>query len=226
MSEPRTRPPVRPLDRSLDRSRRLLRRWRRRVLLHRRLLAALAAGGAVLAVVQATGPPAPPSAVAWTAQHDLPGGSTLSRGDLVATRLAPETVPDGAVEDTGTAVGRTLAAPMSRGEVLTRTRLLGDGLLAGYPGTTAVPVRVSDAAVVDLLRVGDRVGLVLADPDGRRGAEVLVDDLPVVAIPEVRSSGLGAPTPGRLVVVAVPREEAPRIAAGAATSVLVPVWTR
>ncbi len=180
----------------------------------------------MLAGVQATSPPAPPSVVVWTAQRDLPGGNALARGDLVATRLAPEVLPDGAVTDSATVVGRTLAAPMGRGEVLTHTRLLGDGLLAGYPGTTAVPVRVSDAGVVDLLRVGDRVGLVLADSDGRLGTEVLVEDLPVVAIPEVRSSGLGPATPGRLVVVAAPAAEATRIAAAAATSVLVPVWTR
>ena len=51
------------------------------------------------------------------------------------------------------------------------------GLLRGYPGLTAVPLRVTDADVVDLLRVGDRVSFVVADPDGRGAPAALVDDV-------------------------------------------------
>lgn len=194
-------------------------------MLHRRLLAAIAAAGAVLAGLEAASPPAPDTAAVLTARSDLPGGVVLARSDLVTTRVARGTLPAHAVEDLDEVAGRTLAAPLGRGEVLTRVRVLGPGLLAGYPGTTAVPVRVTDAAVVDLLRVGDRVGLVLADPEGRRGAEILVEDVPVVAIPEVSGSGFEPGAPGRIVVVAIAAESAGEVAATAATSVLVPVWT-
>ena len=204
----------------------VVRRLRRRVLLHRRLLAALAAGGAVLVGLQAAAPPAPHTVTVWTARHDLAGGLIVGTDDLVATRFAPETVPTGAVHDPGSVVGRTLAAPMSRGEPMTRTRVLARGLLRGYPGTTAVPLRITDAAVVDLLRVGDRVSLVAADPVGRGTPSLLVQDVPVVAIPEVHEAGLGAGTPGRLLVAAVPSSEASAVAAAAATSILIPVWSR
>ena len=79
-------------------------------------------------------------------------------------------MPTDAVTDLRQVLGRTLAAPMSRGEPLTRLRTLSRGLLRGYPGATAVPLRVTDADIVDLLRVGDRVSFVVADPDGRHAS--------------------------------------------------------
>jgi Flp pilus assembly protein CpaB len=194
------------------------------VLLHRRLLAALTAAGAVLALLQATSPSPPETVVVWTARRDLPGGTALERADLTSTRFSPETVPAGAVEDREEVLGRTLAGPMSRGEVLTSLRTVGRGLLRGYPGTTAVPLRVTDAAVVDLLRVGDRVSFVVADPDGRTTPRVLLEDVPVLAIPDGPQDALAGGTPGRLVVVAVPAEAATEVAASASTSILIPVW--
>ena len=205
---------------------RLLRRIRRRVLLHRRLLAALAAGTAVLVALQAAAPPPPETVTVWTARHDLTGGTRLATDDLVATQFPPEAVPSGAIRSPAAVVGRTLAAPLLRGEPVTSVRTVTRGLLRGYPGTTAVPLRITDAAVVGLLRVGDRIGLVVADPDGRGTPSLLVDDVPVVAIPAAEKSGLSAGTPGRLVVAAIPATEASEVAAAAATSVLIPVWSR
>jgi hypothetical protein len=105
-------------------------------------------------------------------------------------------------------------------------RTLSRGLLRGYPGTTAVPLRVTDADVVDLLRVGDRVSFVVADPDGRTPPRRLVEDVPVVALPRSTDSALSSSTPGRLVVAAVPSTLAGDVAARAATSILIPVWSR
>ncbi|MET0999350.1 MAG: SAF domain-containing protein [Marmoricola sp.] len=202
------------------------RRLRRRVLLHRRPLAALTAAGAVLAALQATSPPDPATVEVWTAARDLPSGTVLRRGDLAGARFSPGTVPADVVETPEEVVGRTLAAPMSRGEVVTTLRTVAGGLLRGYPGTTAVPLRITDAAVVDLLRVGDRVSFVVADPDGRAASRVLLEDVAVVAIPHAQEGALDHGTPGRLVVAAVPREAASEVAAAAATSILIPVWDR
>lgn len=215
---PRPGPFARPLG--------VLRLLHRRVLLHRRLLAATAAGAAVLVGLQAASPGPPETVSVWTAQRDLVGGSVLASGDLVPARFDPDVVPAGAVRDRAAVVGRVLAAPMTRGEVLTRVSTLAGGLLRGYPGTTAVPLRITDAAVVGLLRVGDRISLVVADPDGRRTPSRLVDDVPVVSIPTVPESGLGTGTPGRLVIAAIPSTRASEVAAAAATSILIPVWSR
>jgi hypothetical protein len=135
-------------------------------------------------------------------------------------------VPDRAVDDLDEVLGRTLAAPMSRGEVITSLRTVQRGLLRGYPGTRAVPLRITDAAVVALLRVGDRISLVVADPGGRTRPRELLEDVPVVAIPRAGESALANGTPGRLLVVAVPAESASQVAASAATSILIPVWDR
>jgi len=220
MSSPHPRPG--PFGRPL----RVLRLVHRRVLLHRRPLAATAAGAAVLVGLQAASPAPPATVTVWTAQRDLVGGSVLTTGDLVPTRFDPDVVPGGAVHDPGAVVGRVLAAPMTHGEVLTRVSTLARGLLRGYPGTTAVPLRITDGAIVDLLRVGDRVSLIVADPDGRRTPTRLVDDVPVVSIPKVSESALGSGTPGRLVVAAIPSTRASEVAAAAATSILIPVWSR
>jgi pilus assembly protein CpaB len=205
---------------------RLFRRAHRRVLLHRRPIAALTAGGAVLAGLQVASPPPPETVAVWTAARDLPSGTTLGRQDLDSRRLSLASLPDRAVDDLDQVVGRTLAAPMARGEVITSLRTLHGGLLRGYPGTTAVPLRITDAAVVDLLRVGDRVSFVVADPDGRTPPRQLLEDVPVVAIPRAGEGALRSGTPGRLVVVAVPSESASEVAASAATSILIPVWDR
>ena len=195
-------PPPGPLGRVL----RLVRRLRRRVLLHRRLLAALCAGAAVLVGLQAAAPPPPETVTVWTAARDLAGGDVLGADDLTATRLrARRPCPTARSADPAAVVGRTLAAPLTRGEPLTRVSTLARGLLRGYPGTTAVPLRITDAAIVDLLRVGDRISLVVADPDGRRTPSRLVDDVPVIAIPKVHES-LSSGTPGRLVVAAIPSD--------------------
>ncbi len=104
--------------------------------------------------------------------------------------------------------------------------LVTPGLLSGYPGRTVVPLRITDASVVPLLRVGDRVSLVVADPDGRAAPRLLVEDVPLVAIPRPSEGGLTGGTPGRLVLVAVPAASATEVAASAATSILIPVWKR
>lgn len=201
-----------------------LRRARRRVLLHRRGLAALCAGLAVLVVLGAASPPAPPTVRVWTAATDLSGGSVVRPAALAARDLPPEALPDDAVTDPREVVGRVLAAPVTRGETLTRLRVVQGRLLRGYPGRTAVPLRITDAAAVSLLRVGDRVSFVLADPDGRTAPEVLVEDVPVVALPVPEERGPATSAPGGLVVVAVPDLAATRVAARAATAVLIPVW--
>lgn len=160
----------------------------------------------------------------WSASHDLPGGDVLAGEDLTRTRVPPDAAPRAAL-GRADAIGRTLAAPLSRGEVLTAVRLVGRGLLAGYPGRTAVPLRVTDADVVPMLRVGDRVTVVAADPDGRQAPETLVESAPVVAIPRARTASSSA-QPGRLVVVAVPSWSAIEVAAASAAEYLSVIWTR
>ncbi len=191
-----------------DRLGRLLRPVRRAVLARRRLLAALLTAVAVASGVRAATAPPPPTVTVLTAVRDLPAGVVIGRGDLAATAFAPGSVPSGAAPDP---VGRTLAAPLRRGEPVTDVRLVGPALTDGYPGLTALPVRLPDAGMAGLLRVGDRIDLVAADPQGS-GAVVIASDVPVLAVPdapvEPGTTGIG----GRLVVIGADDAEVTRVA--------------
>lgn len=206
---------------------RVRRSVRRAVLSRRRPLAAFCAAGAVLAGLHAVRPPPGPTVTVEVAAHDLAAGAVLTGPDLVRRTYPAGLAPVGSVER---AVGRTLAGPVRAGEPVTDVRLVAPSLLAGYPGRVALPVRIADAAAVGLLRSGDRVDLVAADP--RRGtASYVAVDVPVLAIPETEetATGAGAVTgqlTGRLVVVAADPSEVDRIAGAAATDLLSLVISR
>lgn len=194
-----------------DRLTRLTQPLRRAVLRRRRPLAALLTAVAVASGVHAAVAPPPPRVPVLVAAHDLPSGVVLTDDDLTNAEFAPGSVPAGLAT---AALGRTLAAPVRRGEPLTDVRLVGPALSDGYPGLSAVPVRLPDAGAVGLLRVGDRIDLVAADPQGS-GAEVVAAGVPVLAIPhataDVGAVG-GTGLPGRLVVVGVESTQVSRIA--------------
>ena len=159
-------------------SRRAAARWRRirrLVLVRRRMVAALLAGLAVLTGVRAASMPATEMTAVVVAADDLPGGSTLTLHDVTTVELPLDAVPSGALPRAEAVDGRVLAAPLREGEPLTDVRLVAPGLLDGYPGLVAAPVRVADPAVVRLLGVGDRVDLVaVPEPDALALAEAAV----------------------------------------------------
>lgn len=201
-----------------------LRRIRRLVLARRRLLAGLTAAVAVAAGLQAaTGPP-PATVPVLTAAHDITAGSVLTAADLARVRFAPGSVPEGVAGSRRQVVGRTATVPIRAGEPITDVRLLAGSMLAGYPGMVAAPVRVGDAGAVNLLRVGDRVDILAADPRGAEEAAVVADEAAVIAIPEP-SADAAAAQPGALIVVAVPDRTARAIAAAGVARYLSIVLT-
>ena len=190
----------------------LVRGLRRTVLARRRLLAALSATAAVAVGLQAVAPPPPARTTVLTAARDIPGGTVLGPDDVRPAAFSSDTVPHGALRRAGQALGRTTAAPLRAGEAVTDVRLVTGTLLDGYPGTVAAPVRISDAGVVALLQVGDRVDVLAADPRSGR-AVALAHRVPVVAVPRAGEEG-NALVPGALVVLGV-SEETARTLAGA-----------
>lgn len=195
-----------------DRLTGLPRSLRRAVLRRRRLLAAALTAVAVAAGLHAAAAPPPARVPVLVAAHDLPAGVVLGADDLQPAGFAPGTVPAGLA--TG-AVGRMLAAPLRRGEPVTDVRLVGPGLADGYAGLTALPVRLPDAGMVDLLRVGDLIDLLATDPQGS-GAEVVAVGARVLAVPGPAAEGSGAPAgpglAGRIVVLGVADDEVTRVA--------------
>ena len=204
---------------------RSLRRVRRFVLARRRLLAAVAAAVGVLALLQATSTPPPPHTPVLTAAHDLPAGTVVGADDLTSTPFDPGTVPTGVLADAREAIGRTTAGPVRRGEAVTDVRLVTRSLLTGHPDLVAVPVRIGDPGVARLLRTGDRIDLVAADPQGERAAETVARDVVVLALPRTSTQAPGALT-GALVLVGVPDWDATDLAQAAVSAFLSVVLRR
>jgi Flp pilus assembly protein CpaB len=203
---------------------RTYRRLRRGLLARRRPIAAVCAALAVVAALQANSAPLPSRTLVLTAAHDLPAGAVLQPDDLTRTPFDPDSVPDGVLPGPDAAVGRTTTGPVRAGEPLTDTRLLVSSLLDGYPGLVAVPVRVGDPGAVRLLRVGDRVDLLAADPQGDTSPQVLGRDVPVLAIPRADAESPGLTT-GALVVVGLPDDAALTVAQASVSTFLSVVLT-
>ncbi|WP_242432526.1 RcpC/CpaB family pilus assembly protein [Streptomyces sp. Root1310] len=100
--------------------------------------------------------------------------------------------------------------------------------------TVTAPVRIADAATVRLLRPGDRVDVIAAEPTTLGGMHGAGGDAHVVArgalvtkVPEPLNSdtAAGPADDGALVVLSVPRSTAARLAGASATARLaVTLW--
>jgi pilus assembly protein CpaB len=143
---------------------------RRRLARHRRAMAALLLAASAVAGLTALAPARPASTDVVVAAHDLPAGQLLRPADLAVVELPVGARPDGTVASIAALSGRTVAAPLRRGEPVTDVRLVGPGLLAGSHGLVAAPVRVADADAAALVRPGDVIDVYAAS-----GAVVLGD---------------------------------------------------
>ena len=199
-------------DRSLapfvrDRVRRLFGRrgWPRLLALRRVTAFVLVLLAALLALraPQARGTPTVPVLVA---ARDLAPGSSLDVVDVRVARAPSSLRPAAALTDAEQVVGRVLAGAASAGEPITRARLVGpenSRLTTGDPSAVAVPVRLADPAVAELLSPGARVDVVTVAADLPESV-VLAADATVVTV--------RGDSDDRLVVIALPRESATRVA--------------
>jgi Flp pilus assembly protein CpaB len=202
---------------------RFRRAARRTVLARRRPVAALCVAIAAVAGVHAARPPAGPTVAVTVAARDLAPGTVLAPRDLVVRHYPADVAPAGSDVR---AVGRTLAAPVRRGEPVTDVRIVTPSLVSAYPDRVALPVRIADADAVSLVRVGDQVDLVAADP--RRGtASYVAVDVPVLALPAPsQDDAATSALTGRLVLIAAAPADVDRIAGAAATDLLSIVISR
>lgn len=199
---------------------------RRRLLIHRRGIAALCAGLAVLLLVQVFRPPAPETVPVWVVTRDVPVGEALVRDDLRRARW-PTGVGVRGVDGVDGLVGRTVIVPLERGQPLSERQVLGAPALVGYPGRTAVAIRLPDPDVVDLLDPGEVIDLWITGAKADAQARAAVEGAVVVAVPEADEGPLGAASgQGRLVVLAVEDDEVAVVAAAATSGFLSVAWRR
>ena len=195
--------------------------WARGVVLRRAAAALLVVLAAVLAV---RGDPAAAREPVLLAARDLAPGQVLGPEDVVVGSREAGAAPSGAFTEAAQVTGRPVAGAVRVGEALTDVRVLGPALLAaatGSPDAVAVPVRLADAGVADLLRTGDRVAVVRGGTDIAAGAaggagpeeqapRVVADDATVLLVGDAdRAPGS---RDGRLVVLGLSPERASAVA--------------
>jgi Flp pilus assembly protein CpaB len=188
-----------------------------RTLLLRRAAAAMLVG---LAAVLALTPGNRTGVTVMVATRDLAPGSVLEATHLTQRELPAQVVPDGAAHTPGAVLGRTLAAPVRRGEPLTDVRLAGPELartVSTDPNAVSVPLRLADPDVATLLHPGVAVDVVTV---GERQDEpvVLARRARVLAVLEA-GPRTGA-RDGRLVLVALDPDAATRVAAASISQTL------
>jgi Flp pilus assembly protein CpaB len=156
------------------------------------------------------------------AARDLAPGVALTASDLRVESHSATTIPDGSRSDLTALVGSTLAGPARRGEVITDVRLLGPRLAEATAGPNArvVPLRLADAAVLDLIHPGDVVDVLAAESSSPGGS---ADEQPRVvatnAVVVLVSERLTSPGRGddRVVLVALPAHTANQVAGASLT---------
>lgn len=196
--------------------------WRQ-VLLQRRILAAIAAAIAVWLGIGAVSQPGPRTQPVWVAATDVTAGTPIAAADLQQLQLPAAAVPADAVTSLTDVVGRTPVADLPANLPLTHAQLMSPHLLADSPNRVALGVRIRDGETVELLQVGDRIGLLATDTQGDAAATTLTRNARVVLIPPP-PEGVTTAQQGRLVVLALTPAEANAVAAAAASHLLSLLW--
>ena len=187
---------------------------------HRRKLAVLAVLAAVLTGLAAAAPEGPPTVSAVRVTEALEGGARLTTDDLEVVEVVASDAPDGVVADPAELVGRVLAAPVPRGQVLTGLAVVS---ARGSPGRVLAPLRLSDPDTVALLRAGDVVDVLAADAQSEQ-AFVAGRAVRVVTVPAPPDPESGADPGGALVLVEVDAETARVLARAAVSATLSVIW--
>ena len=200
--------------------RRKLHALRRAILSRRRPLAALLVALAVLIGLRTTVGPGPPTVEVPVAARDLAAGQRLAADDVTMSSWPADLAPAGL---TSTVTGQVLAAPLRRGEAITDLRFIGSELARAHPELTVLPLRLPDPAVVELLRVGDRVDLSAVDPE-TGDSEELANDVLVLAIPPPGNADSNLT--GRLIVAGITPDRATFVSAAALREFLTVAYTR
>lgn len=189
------------------------RGWPRALTLRRAVAGVLVAAAALIAVTAPPAARAAPTAATVVAAHDLPSGRQLTAADLAVVWFPLQIRPPGALGSVAEASGRLLAGVTAAGEPVTTAGLVGPNntALAAGPGHVAVPVRLADAAVAELVRPGQRVDVVGVGERGSAGGP-LAENATVITVVEASGGRDGPGGDGRIVVLALPSADAAGVA--------------
>jgi pilus assembly protein CpaB len=206
------------------------------------LLVAILVGGiaAYIAHVVVTNAPrvaSTPESTIVVAAGPMEYGSTLSDGDLIEVSWATSNVPEGAFNSKAALLKdgqRVALTSLEKNEPVISSRITGPNQPASLaalvaPGMRAVSITVDEArGVAGFVRTGDRVDVILTRADsrnepGRSFADVLLQDVKVLAIGQIAKERQEHATVVKTVTVEVSTEQAQKLvlAGGVGTLSLV-----
>ncbi|HPU13521.1 MAG TPA: flagella basal body P-ring formation protein FlgA [Aeromicrobium sp.] len=166
----------------------------RKILIHRRLIAAILVGLSVATAISAI-TKTPDTRAVFVAARDLAGGKPVGQRDLVSRQLPVDAIPAGALKAEDL-TGRVLAGSMRRGEVFTDRRVVNPRNLGR--GQVLAVAEVPNATG-ELLRPGDRIDLVaVGDDGGGRSVAAAVELVSIRVEPDRGSAVLGVATTEKL----------------------------
>ena len=190
----------------------------RTLLLRRAVAAVFVVVAAVLALMP--GPASSADDAVVVAARDLTAGTVLGASQVTLRGLPEQVVPDGAIRVPAAVLGRTLAAPVRRGEPLTDVRLTGPDLtraISTKQDKVSVPLRLADPGVAALLRPGATVDVVTV---GERQDEPVVLARAARVLAVLEAGARGGEHDGHLVLVALDHVAATRVAAASISQTL------
>lgn len=196
---------------------------------HRRGIATCLAALSVGLVALATRPPVIPMVQVMVADRAIAAGSRIEASDLRAVSI-PARLAQGALADSGAAIGQLAAVAIAAGEPISAARLLNRELADDpqSPQNVPMPLRLADTEAAGLLRPGNRIDVIAtSSPEGGGpAARVVAREVLVLSLPEVGQQAMSAGPSGRLTLVSVDPQEAVALAGAAAGGQLTFVVTR
>lgn len=189
------------------------------------LLSVVVAVGATL-WIRATNEPAPPAVIAESsivvASEDIRSGQRLDRNLVHAMKWYSDSLPEGAfrrVDDMPwTENGPFAMVPIKKGNMISVSSISGpnqrptlSGLLG--PGMVATTIQVNTiSGVAGFVLPEERVDVILNRLiGGRRTAEVILENLRVLAVDTIVDPQSGKPVPARSVTFEINRDQAQKL---------------
>jgi len=156
-----------------------------RILVHRRLLATLAAMVCVLAVCTiATGHDGPTTTV-YTAVARIPPGTTVTASQVTKTVVPADVVPEDAVTSLDALGGQMTAGPVPAGAIVTMDDFVSASQAAD--GFVILPLAVS-SQILSVIEPGEHVSIFLTNAS--TGEVTVARGIRVVTVPAATSSGM------------------------------------
>jgi Flp pilus assembly protein CpaB len=137
--------------------------------------------------------------------------------DITVSAVVEDALPNGALVDPASVIGRRVIGPVAEGQVLTRLNLI-TGRSGLAQGQVTAPLRIADPEVAELLQPGSTIDVIAADPEGA-AAKVVATKVRVLTVPPPSAEqGDHTASEGALVLVEVDPNTATLLAQAAATA--------